>query len=661
MAGDIERFNEQIERFKKKTHPVTFLDLMAKDVAKNLFGGFCYALNMRVSVKYADEFPVTIENLKSYNPMGTRDEKELTVFHPVCRQFRVYLGHDDVYVRWTHRVGLRYYEGTWKRPKMYHSHMNLWDMAYPIWIEENLLGVIFGGETLVKDEAVRWREELREIIESVVWDIDNPEKEVPEQSNQVDDVVRALREKAETAEITAVERRELEDIVRIDANMRNVGAKGVVSRFQGFLRFGQMVENLLRELHEARKDGATRRLMQAAAGYLAAADLCDRESWAKHAERMFLIFCKTSGIDQVHVYTRRQARFERWVPYEGSKGHLVRARDILPVVPVNKLQRLRPESKTEKHLLQALGLGLEDVWVFRSENRTQGGILASLIALRGEVKSDNRELAESFCRTVGMRSDIASPVFMLGEQQAAFKLRVGEMAHAFRTPVQGLLFDLENLRPLARDDEDMSQLIDESMDLLIGAREDIRGLLEEVRERWEDCNLIELVDEVLRELRPAAKAHLCLVTKEGVWPEEIMVRVNRSRIRRAFMALVDNAIKYSWRGKVGDRLKGTYRVRIWAEVDEGNLVRVCMRNYGIGIPPDALDRIRELGERAMVPDAREARKGTGWGLYVATSAFNEHGGCLGIESYPADDGPRAPGEEYHRYVTEVTAYLPLQM
>jgi hypothetical protein len=38
MAGDIESFHEQIEGFKKKMRPVTFLDLMAEDVAKNPFG-----------------------------------------------------------------------------------------------------------------------------------------------------------------------------------------------------------------------------------------------------------------------------------------------------------------------------------------------------------------------------------------------------------------------------------------------------------------------------------------------------------------------------------------------------------------------------------------------------------------------------------------------
>jgi signal transduction histidine kinase len=132
----------------------------------------------------------------------------------------------------------------------------------------------------------------------------------------------------------------------------------------------------------------------------------------------------------------------------------------------------------------------------------------------------------------------------------------------------------------------------------------------------------------------------------------------KSRIRHALIDLIENAIKYSWCGKMEEGIKKLHEVRIWIDTSDYDTVMVKITNYGIGIPPYLRETIFEPGRRGMVFDSKIERKGTGFGLPIANYLFKEHGGRLEIDSYPADDEPRGIGEEYHRYVTEVRAYLP---
>ena len=103
----------------------------------------------------------------------------------------------------------------------------------------------------------------------------------------------------------------------------------------------------------------------------------------------------------------------------------------------------------------------------------------------------------------------------------------------------------------------------------------------------------------------------------------------------------------------------TPQVDISIELRAKNIVRIRVSNFGIGIPPERLDEIKDSGGRAMVPDTYHPRPGTGRGLLIASGVLEDHGGFLDIRSEPADDEPRTHEELYHRYVTTVDAYLPI--
>ncbi len=98
----------------------------------------------------------------------------------------------------------------------------------------------------------------------------------------------------------------------------------------------------------------------------------------------------------------------------------------------------------------------------------------------------------------------------------------------------------------------------------------------------------------------------------GVW--------DRYRIEQVIVNLLTNAMKY------GESRPIT--IRVWAE--NGHAV-VCVRDRGIGIPPDAQGHIFERFERS-VPAERFA--GLGLGLFIVKQIVDAHKGSIAVESEP---------------------------
>jgi signal transduction histidine kinase len=114
----------------------------------------------------------------------------------------------------------------------------------------------------------------------------------------------------------------------------------------------------------------------------------------------------------------------------------------------------------------------------------------------------------------------------------------------------------------------------------------------------------------------------------------IFVKADAARLQRVLENLVNNAIKYSPHG-------GTVEVLLERQ---GNDAVVSVRDYGIGISPEALPHIFDRSFRA--PEAIASAPGLGLGLSIAAEVVARHGGTL--SACPADGGG-----------TRVTLRLPL--
>ena len=93
-------------------------------------------------------------------------------------------------------------------------------------------------------------------------------------------------------------------------------------------------------------------------------------------------------------------------------------------------------------------------------------------------------------------------------------------------------------------------------------------------------------------------------------------------MRRAFTNLIDNAIKYTSRG----------RVDVWVEPNADPAgARVVIADTGPGIAEEHLPRVFERFYRADESRARE-QGGSGLGLAIAQSIVGAHGGAVDISS-----------------------------
>jgi two-component system phosphate regulon sensor histidine kinase PhoR len=100
----------------------------------------------------------------------------------------------------------------------------------------------------------------------------------------------------------------------------------------------------------------------------------------------------------------------------------------------------------------------------------------------------------------------------------------------------------------------------------------------------------------------------------------LVVHADRERIARVVANLLSNAIKYSPNG-------GTITI---AATDQDGVVRVSVRDTGIGIPCDQQHRVFAKFFRA--DSSSSDIKGVGLGLSLCREIVHAHGGALGFDS-----------------------------
>lgn len=106
-----------------------------------------------------------------------------------------------------------------------------------------------------------------------------------------------------------------------------------------------------------------------------------------------------------------------------------------------------------------------------------------------------------------------------------------------------------------------------------------------------------------------------------------VVNVDPEKMREAIGAIVANALTFT------DREKGDRKVGIsWS--NEGEAVRICIRDNGIGLDPKYADQVFELGGISRLDKSRPS--GPGYGLYLARRVIESHGGTITVESTLAE-------------------------
>jgi diguanylate cyclase (GGDEF)-like protein len=207
------------------------------------------------------------------------------------------------------------------------------------------------------------------------------------------------------------------------------------------------------------------------------------------------------------------------------------------------------------------------------------------------------------------------------------------VSHELRTPMNGILGMLELLQDMGltskqgeylgvarKSAESLLVLIDDILDF---SRVESRSL----KLRPEDFYLQDVLDDVVSILSGQAQRKdldLGYVTEQYV-PSAL--RGEPRRIRQVLINLAGNAIKFTERGEVA------IEVRVVEEVDGRALMRFEVSDTGIGIAPEAQERIFEAFAQA---DGSTTRRygGTGLGLAISRQIVGFLGGEIDVQSDP---------------------------
>ena len=207
---------------------------------------------------------------------------------------------------------------------------------------------------------------------------------------------------------------------------------------------------------------------------------------------------------------------------------------------------------------------------------------------------------------------------------------VANVGHDLRTPLAALRVTLDEAERFA--DEGRPG---DAAAALAAARRQTDGAAALVADLFE-LSVLDRPDRALRlapvpvgELvRDVAERHAPALRQSGLdFEVEIptglpTVEADGARLVRALSNLLDNARRHTPAG-------GTVRLAVAAD---GAGVAVTVSDTGVGIEPDALNRVFERYFRGT--DARTRGAGTGLGLAIARAVAQAHGGTLTAESRP---------------------------
>jgi signal transduction histidine kinase len=217
------------------------------------------------------------------------------------------------------------------------------------------------------------------------------------------------------------------------------------------------------------------------------------------------------------------------------------------------------------------------------------------------------------------------------EQMAVNRLKediISNISHELRTPLAICMSTIElTMNEEAKEERQkllgMAREALERQDKIIGNLVDVemihRGAFEL---NIESIDLEQLIIISKKEIEPLALKNKILI-KTKVQKDLPSINADINKLKHVFFDLLDNAIKFNKKGG---------EVIIEAK-QMGNKVEVSIKDTGIGIPKEHLDRIFD---RLYQVDSSPRRKygGVGLGLAIVKDIIKRFGGEIQIESKP---------------------------
>ncbi len=206
---------------------------------------------------------------------------------------------------------------------------------------------------------------------------------------------------------------------------------------------------------------------------------------------------------------------------------------------------------------------------------------------------------------------------------------LANMSHELRTPLNAIIGFADLMKAQAFGQlgnaryDSYATLIYDSGQLLLDLITDMLDMAKieagKMELNFEQVDLGETIADVARLLDD--RAHTAGVALDVAVGTKLSLVADRRAVKQVVINLLSNALKFTPRG-------GTVAVRA---AQDGDLMRVSVRDTGIGIPESELGRLGRPFEQVCA-DPNLAKSGTGLGLALVRSLTERHGGGMCIES-----------------------------
>jgi CheY-like chemotaxis protein/nitrogen-specific signal transduction histidine kinase len=233
-----------------------------------------------------------------------------------------------------------------------------------------------------------------------------------------------------------------------------------------------------------------------------------------------------------------------------------------------------------------------------------------------------------FCESLRIAARENRRMYELAREADARKdAFLATLAHELRnplTPIRNAIYLLEQQHPndprtmelqrmMSQHANHLTRLVNELLDISRITQRKI----ELRREQVELHAIVEGALEVVRPLITEKRQHLQLTLPE----KNVYVNADGVRLTQVFTNLLHNAAKYT-----------SNEGRLWLSVEvEGEQLTFRVRDTGVGIPPEACERIFELFEQVH-QGIEHAQGGLGIGLTLVRELVHLHGGTVEAHS-----------------------------
>ncbi len=248
-------------------------------------------------------------------------------------------------------------------------------------------------------------------------------------------------------------------------------------------------------------------------------------------------------------------------------------------------------------------------------------IMATFLRTRTLAERENQAVVADLARAEGeaRQADQAKSAFL------------ATMSHEIRTPMNGVLgmTDLLLEMPLGEQQRRFAEVIKSSGESLLSILNDIldyskieAGRMEVDATPFELRTLVEHAVELIA-ARGQEQRLVFIVDVDPALPP--LVVGDPARLRQILMNLLGNAVKFTSNGEV------EVAVRVTAATAEDVSLTIAVRDTGVGIAADAIERLFKPFSQA---DASVARQygGTGLGLAISARIVALMGGTIGVDS-----------------------------